>query len=70
MLAQELHHSFQPKGFDSVQPHAPKSACKDPGMLLCGMRHIPHAVASAPMEGGQSSHGRLVVTGQLIGRSG
>lgn len=66
MLAEEPHHSFQPERFDSVQPHAPKSACKDPGMLLCGMRRSPHVVGGAAAEGGQSSRGRLVVTGQPL----
>lgn len=46
MLAEELHHSFQPKRFYSVQPHAPKSACKDPGMLLQGCRMTWGVVAA------------------------
>lgn len=47
-----------------MHPHALKSALEDSGMLACGMCPISHPLGGAAAEGGQSYHGRLVVTGQ------
>lgn len=50
----ELHCSFQPKRFESVHPHALKTALEDSGMLACGLCTISHPVGGAAAEGGQS----------------
>ncbi|WP_194238797.1 hypothetical protein [Streptomyces spongiae] len=64
MFADELHCSFQPKRFESVHPHALKTALEDSGMPACGLCPISHPVGGAAAEGGQSYHGRLVITCQ------
>lgn len=64
MLADELHCSFQPKRFESAHPHATQSLLEDSGMLACGSCLACHSVGGAVAEGGQSDHGRVVITGQ------
>lgn len=60
----ELHCSLQAKGFESVHPHALKSATEDSGMRASGLYPLLHRVGGAAAEGGQSYHGRLVITDQ------
>lgn len=64
MFKDEPHRSFQPKRFESVHPHALKSAPEDSGMYAGGLCLVCHPVGGAAAEGGQSCHGRLVITGQ------
>ncbi|MFJ9753979.1 hypothetical protein [Streptomyces sp. NPDC101149] len=63
MFADELNCSLQPERFESVFPHALKSALEDSGMLARGLCPVCHPVGGAAAEGGQSYHGRLIVTG-------
>ncbi|GAA1151006.1 hypothetical protein GCM10009654_02940 [Streptomyces hebeiensis] len=60
----ELHCSLQAKGFESVLPHALKSTTEDSGMRTSGLHPLLHRVRGAAAEGGQSYHGRLVITAQ------
>lgn len=64
MFPDEPHCSLQARRVESAHPHALKSATKNSGMRTSGLYPLLYRVGGAAAEGGQSCHGRLVITGQ------